>query len=140
VARADQQGRADRHRARLAKKAVEEVQPVPVFKEQRKIIELLHSLKVEVFIVTASIQWAVAPGAYLFDIPEDHVLGIETEVVNGLVTEKQKGALTLSGGQSSRRCSIEQAEFRPYFCAGIPEGDQFFTRGRYCASDGGCCG
>jgi phosphoserine phosphatase len=63
-------------------------QPWPVFHSQRKLIELLKSLKFEIYIVTASIKWAVEPAAGLLGIDHDHVIGIETKVENGVVTRE----------------------------------------------------
>jgi phosphoserine phosphatase len=111
-----------------AKKAVEGQHPVPIFEEQRQIIQRLHELNVEIFIVTASIQWAVAPAAHLFGIPEENVLGIETEVVDGIVTEKQKGVLTFREGKLQGLLAATGGE-PPYFSAGNTEGDQFLLEG-----------
>lgn len=111
-----------------AEEAVREVSPVPVFNEQKKIIEVLLELNVEVYIVTASVQWAVAPGAKLFGLPMENVLGIETEVVNGLVTDKQKGALTFREGKI--QALLERTGgVAPFFAAGNTEGDQFLVEG-----------
>jgi phosphoserine phosphatase len=107
-----------------AKTAVDELHPVPIFEEQRKIIRALQELGVEIFIVTSSIQWAVAPASHLFGIPEDHVLGIETEVVDGIVTEKQKGVLTFREGKIQALLAATNGA-PPYFSAGNTEGDQF---------------
>lgn len=111
-----------------AKKAVEAQRPIPFFKEQQAIIQLLQELEVEIYIVTASIQWAVAPAAPLLGLAEDHVLGIETEVVNGIVTEKQKGLLTFREGKIN--ALLERTKgLAPFFSAGNTEGDQFLLEG-----------
>jgi len=111
-----------------AKKAVDEMQPIPFFPEQKKIIALLQELEVEIYIVTASIQWAVAPAAPLLKIAEDHVLGIETEVVNGIITEKQKGELTFREGKLKALLARTNG-VAPFFSAGNTEGDQFLLEG-----------
>lgn len=111
-----------------AKRAVDEMQPIPFFSEQQKIIALLQELDVEIYIVTASIQWAVAPAAPLLGIAEDHVLGIETEVMNGIVTDKQKGLLTFREGKIN--ALLERTKgVAPFFSAGNTEGDQFLLEG-----------
>jgi phosphoserine phosphatase len=111
-----------------ATKAVDEMQPIPFFKDQKRIISLLQELDVEIYIVTASIQWAVAPAAPLLKIAEDNVLGIETEVVNGVVTEKQKGLLTFREGKI--KALLERTDgLAPFFSAGNTEGDQFLLEG-----------
>lgn len=55
-------------------------QPWPVFGSIRKLFEKLQASGFEIYIVTASVKWAVEPGAlHLLGVPHDHVLGIETE-------------------------------------------------------------
>ncbi|NJL25210.1 MAG: haloacid dehalogenase-like hydrolase, partial [Calothrix sp. SM1_5_4] len=68
--------------------------PLPIYDEQIRILEKLKELETEVYIVTASIKWAVEPGARRLGLSEDQVIGIETEVVEGLVTDRQKGVIT----------------------------------------------
>lgn len=82
-----------------AQKSVDSLHPVPVFQEQKKLIELLRKKNVEVFIVTASIKWAVEPAAKLLGIDFDHVIGIETEEQNGLLHPKQKGVISYREGK-----------------------------------------
>ncbi len=58
----------------------------PVFESQRRLITLLRSLDFEIFIVTASIKWAVEPVAALVGVDHDHVIGITTKLdSNGCV-------------------------------------------------------
>lgn len=111
-----------------AKKAVDAMQPIPFFKEQQAIFKCLQELEVEIYIVTASIQWAVAPAAPLLGLAEDAVLGIETEVVDGIVTEKQKGLLTFREGKINALLERTQG-LKPFFSAGNTEGDQFLLEG-----------
>lgn len=81
----------------------------PVFQSQVRLIELLRSLGFEIYIVTASIKWAVEPVAALVGVDYDHVLGVTTKVENGIIgTEvvqpitwrqgKAEGLLTATGG------------------------------------------
>lgn len=107
-----------------AEEAVSEFHPLPVFDEQWKILEKLKSLQVEVYIVTASITWAVEPGARRLNMKEEQVIGIETEVVGGIVTEKQKGVITYREGKPEALLS-RTGGVRPYFCAGNTEGDKW---------------
>ena len=111
----------------MGEEAVDALHPVPIFEEQRRIIETLQDLGVEIFIVTASIQWAVAPAANFFGLPEKNVLGIETEVVNGIVTDQQKGDLTFREGKIQALFTATGG-VPPYFSAGNTEGDQFLSR------------
>jgi phosphoserine phosphatase len=55
-------------------------QPWPVFRSIKMLFEKLHAAGFEIFVVTASVKWAVEPGAlHLLGVANDHVLGIETE-------------------------------------------------------------
>ena len=53
----------------------------------------------QVFIVTASIKWAVEPGAEALGLSKDQVIGIETLVDHGLVTAKQHGFISYRDGK-----------------------------------------
>ncbi|HAG91995.1 MAG TPA: haloacid dehalogenase [Bdellovibrionales bacterium] len=104
-----------------AKEAVESVQPVPVFDFQKKLIQHLLSLNVDVYIVTASIKWAVEPAASLVGLTPEKVLGIEVQTPGGLVGLEQKGILTYKAGKAER--IVEESGVRPFFSAGNTEGD-----------------
>ena len=49
---------------------------VPVFNHQKALIRYLKSKKVKVFIVTASVKWAVEGAAFLVGLKPDDVIGI----------------------------------------------------------------
>jgi len=102
--------------------------PVPVFDEVWKILEKLKQLQVEVYIVTASITWAVEPGARHLGLAADHVIGIETEVSNGIVTERPKGVITYREGKSQALLA-RTGGVAPYFAAGNTEGDRWLLEG-----------
>jgi|FLYM01.1.fsa_nt_gi phosphoserine phosphatase len=105
-----------------AKQSVEKAHPVPVFDFQKKVISHLQSLDVDVYIVTASITWAVEPAAKLVGLNPNKVLGIETELVDGKVGMNQKGTLTYREGKALR--IVEETNgITPYFCSGNTEGD-----------------
>lgn len=107
-----------------AAQGVKAMSPVPVYDEQRKIIEKLKALDVEIYVVTASIKWAVEPGAPLLGLTFDQVIGIETEVVNGIVTDKQKGVITYREGKPQALLA-RTGGVAPYFAAGNTEGDKW---------------
>lgn len=102
--------------------AVDELQPVPLFKEIKELIALLKSLECEIYIVTASIKWAVEPGATLVGLTPNNVIGIETAVENGLVTERQKGPITYKRGKVDGLLH-RTGGVAPFLCAGNTEGD-----------------
>ncbi len=105
-----------------AQKAVDEMNPVPVFPEVKDLIAELLDLKAEVYIVTASIKWAVEPGAALVGLKPENVIGIRTKVRDGLVTTEQDGVITYRGGKVEGLRAVV-GETRPFFCAGNTEGD-----------------
>ncbi len=99
-----------------------EHQPWPVFDSQRLLIEKLRSLDFEIFVVTASIKWAVEPVAALVGIDFDHVIGIETEVVNGIVTDIVKPPITWRDGKAVGLLA-RTGGVRPILAAGNTYGD-----------------
>ncbi|NJM09795.1 MAG: haloacid dehalogenase [Bdellovibrionaceae bacterium] len=99
-------------------------QPLPIYEEQLRILEKLEELKVEVFIVTASIKWAVEPGARRLGLVDEQVIGIETEVVNGIVTDKQHGVISYREGKPVALLE-KTGGLKPYFSSGNTEGDKW---------------
>lgn len=95
---------------------------LPIFDEQLRILEKLKELNVEIYIVTASIKWAVEPGAPRLGLTFDQVIGIETEVENGIVTDRQKGVITYREGKPEALVA-RTGGTKPYFAAGNTEGD-----------------
>ena len=106
-----------------AEAAVAEVN-LPLFDAQVAIVEKLKSLEVEIYIVTASIRWAVEPGARRLGLSEDQVIGIETFIENGLVTDTQKGVITYREGKPEALLKVTDGT-KPYFSSGNTEGDRW---------------
>ncbi len=99
--------------------------PLPIYDEQPRILEKLKSLEVEIYIVTASIKWAVEPGALRLGLTHDQVIGIETETdANGVVTDKQKGVISYREGKPEALLA-KTGGMPPYFSAGNTEGDKW---------------
>lgn len=96
---------------------------VHVFQSQKKWIQWLQSQEIEVFIVTASIQWAVEPAGELVGIPSENVIGIQTHSdEKGLVTSDLKGVVTWREGKA--KAILERTQgVRPIFCSGNTYGD-----------------
>jgi HAD superfamily phosphoserine phosphatase-like hydrolase len=94
----------------------------PLFEPQKKLINYLKEKNVRVFIVTASVKWAVEPFADLLGLHYDDVQGVETEVVSGVVTEKQKGEITWREGKAQRILRRTQG-VRPIIASGNTMGD-----------------
>lgn len=102
--------------------------PLPVFDEQRRVLEKLRELEVEVYIVTASIKWAVEPGARRLGLTDAQVIGIETEVRDGLVTDVQRGVITYREGKHEAILA-RTGGVAPYFASGNTEGDKWLLEG-----------
>ncbi len=95
---------------------------LPIFPDQAKLIQFLVAKNVEVFVITASVKWAVEPGALQLGIDADHVLGITTEVENERVTDQHSGMITYREGKPA--ALIQAAKGRkPFFCCGNTMGD-----------------
>lgn len=108
-----------------AEAAVQEAEPLPIYDAIPPILEKLKTLEVEVYIVTASITWAVEPGARRLGLKESQVLGIETEVdTAGLVTANQKGTITYREGKAEA-LNKHTRGVKPYFSVGNTEGDKW---------------
>lgn len=106
-----------------AHQAVRAMHPVPTFEFQKRLIDHLRGRKVRVFIVTASIKWAVEPGAQLFGLTFDDVIGIRTGVdSNGIVTDQQFGPITWRRGKVDGLLLETQGK-SPLFASGNTEGD-----------------
>lgn len=105
-----------------SQRCLEDNAPTPIFPEQKAIIDHLHSNNVEVYVVTASIKWAVEPGAALYGIDQDHVIGITTHIENGIVTEKQGGPITYREGKVTGLLEKTNG-IAPFFTSGNTEGD-----------------
>jgi phosphoserine phosphatase len=99
-------------------------EPPPIFEEQLRVLEKLKSLEVEIYVVTASITWAVEPGVRRIGLSDQNVIGIETEVVNGVVTDKPCGVITYREGKA-QAILARTGGLAPYFASGNTEGDRW---------------
>lgn len=95
---------------------------MPIFPWMRDIIGFLRESGVEIFVVTASITWAVEPAAELLGIPADHVVGVETAVENGIVTSMPYGPITWREGKVEGLLRRTGGK-KPFFAAGNTMGD-----------------
>ncbi len=106
-----------------ADQAVEKIKPVPIFSAQQQLIRLLIEEGVKVFIVTASVRWAVEPGARLLGLKNEDVLGVETGVSSeGIVTNQAAGHMTYREGKASALLSSTGGR-PPFLAAGNTKGD-----------------
>lgn len=94
-----------------------------VFESQKNLISWLQEQDIEVFIVTASVQWAVEPAGKLVSVPFENVIGIQTMIDNnGLVTGEQFGPITWRQGKADALLKRTNG-VKPIFCSGNTYGD-----------------
>lgn len=94
----------------------------PVFESQRRLVELLRQLDFEIYVVTASIKWAVEPVASLVGIDFDHVLGITTRIENGIVGHEGVHPITWRQGKAEGLLAATGG-VRPILASGNTYGD-----------------
>ncbi len=95
---------------------------LPAFSWMKEIINFLRDMNVEVYVVTASITWAVEPAAEMLGIPADHVIGVETAIENGIVSTLQNGPITWREGKVDGLLR-KTGGIKPLFAAGNTMGD-----------------
>lgn len=105
-----------------AEHAVQSLEPLPIFEEQRKLIRFLRDEGVQVYIVTASVRWAVEPGALRLGLTPNDVIGVETRVDNGLVTDQPHGHMTYREGKAEALL-LRTGGQKPFLSAGNTMGD-----------------
>jgi phosphoserine phosphatase len=96
--------------------------PWPVFSSQRRLIEFLRSLNFEIYVVTASIKWAVEPPAKLLGIDADHVIGITTEIIDNRIGHKGVEPITWRQGKAEAILKATGG-VRPLLACGNTYGD-----------------
>lgn len=96
--------------------------PVPVFLEQKKVIDLFLSKGVQVYIITASVKWAVEPGAEMLGLTKDSVIGIETQLDGDKISDRQKGLITYREGKVEALLEKTNGK-KPFFASGNTMGD-----------------
>lgn len=105
-----------------AEAGVQANSPIPVFSEQKKLIQKLLQAGVQVYIVTASIKWAVEPGSMLVGLTHDNVIGITTEIADGKVTAKSNGIITYRQGKADAILQATKGK-KPFLASGNSIGD-----------------
>lgn len=105
-----------------AHKAFAEIQPNPIFSEQKKLVDLLMQNDVKVYIVTASIKWAIEPGALAMGIPIENIIGIETEIKDKLITDMGLMPLTYKEGKVVALLNRTEGQY-PFLASGNTMGD-----------------
>jgi len=90
----------------------------PLFIEhQKEIIHFLQSQEVEVYIVTASVKWTIEAAAEEIGIKAENVIGVETEIHDGIITDVQKGHMTWADGKV--RALLDRTDGKkPFYVSG----------------------
>lgn len=101
---------------------VQSLEKPPLFESQKTIIDHLFSKGVEVYVVTASVKWAVEGPAKGYGIDEDHVIGVKTKIENGTITDEQDGPVTWREGKVTGLLEATNGK-APFFASGNTEGD-----------------
>lgn len=102
--------------------AFKNIQPQPIFSEQKKLIELFLKNNIEVFIVTASVKWAVEPGAQALGLKNENVIGVETVIHNGIITDQPILPVTYRQGKVEALLKKTNG-LKPFFASGNSSGD-----------------
>ncbi len=76
-----------------------EAYPPQIIEPVHEVIQYLNENNVEVYIVTASVKWAIQPAAHLISVDPTHILGVETQVIDGKITSIRKPPLTWDKGK-----------------------------------------
>jgi HAD superfamily phosphoserine phosphatase-like hydrolase len=105
-----------------ADQAISTASPIPVFSDQQKLIELFLSKGIKIYIITASVKWAVEPGARMLGLTNENVIGIETTVENDIITDNQKGIITYRQGKVDALLEKTRGK-KPFFASGNTMGD-----------------
>ena len=105
-----------------SEQAFKEIEPNPIFSEQKKLIDLLKSHGAQIFIVTASIKWAVEPGARALGLSDEQVIGIETQVKDGIIGLEKVLPITYRQGKAEALLK-KTSNQPPFICAGNTLGD-----------------
>lgn len=105
-----------------AKSCVEELSPIPIFSEIEDLFGYLDLKKVQVYIVSASVKWAIEPAAQILGIPKNQVLGVATKVKNGVITAEQDGIITYKEGKAEELLS-KTNQLKPILACGNSMGD-----------------
>lgn len=103
---------------------VKKLSPLPTYNEQKILIDYLHSKDVEVFVVTASVKWAVEAAAKFYGIDNDHVIGVTTKVIDGVVTADQDGPVTWKQGKVEG-IKLATGGKLPFLASGNSTGDVY---------------
>lgn len=105
-----------------AQESVQSQHPVPIFPEQKVLIQLLQKYGVDIFVVTASVSWAVEPAVKLLGLEPSSVIGVETKIHNNLVTTEGVFPITYKQGKVEALLQKTRGQ-KPFLACGNTSGD-----------------
>jgi phosphoserine phosphatase len=105
-----------------AQKALENNEEFCAFPSQIKLIQELQSRHIEIYVISASVEWAVIPPARLLGVPKSNVLGVRTKVVDGIVTDQGEFPITWGPGKLEALAKVCPGK-RLIFAVGNTSGD-----------------
>lgn len=103
----------------------------PIHKSMYDLVHLLMKMKIQVYIVTASIKWAVEPMARRLGLENKNVLGIEVTEKNSMLTDEGIFPLPYGAGKPEAFLKFSN-DVRPIFGAGNTISDSYLVD---CATD-----
>jgi phosphoserine phosphatase len=98
----------------------------PIHQSMHDLVKWLLENRVQVYIVTASIKWAVEPAARRLGLKNENVIGIEVTEKNGLLTDE--GIMPLSYGDGKPVVFLNYTKkVRPILAAGNTFSDSYLV-------------
>lgn len=91
--------------------------PLTIFSFQRKIIQFLHNKGVQIYVVSASPEWVVQEAIRHYALPIDHVIGVKTQIEEGLISDKLEYPLPIAAGKVSAFLNQSKHNY-PFFASG----------------------
>ena len=96
--------------------------PPRLFSFQQKLIQWMKTKHIKIFVVSSSLKWVLEEAAPVLDLPPHRLLGVETTVKNGRLTDQL--ILPAPVGEDKPLAFKKQAKARPVFAAGNTLSDQ----------------
>ena len=97
--------------------------PFKIFRFQKYLIEWMVSKSISVFIVSSSLKWILDQALQKWPIPKDNVIGVQTWVEKGIITDKPIWPAPIHADKVSS-FQKRNPKIRPVFVAGNTLSDQ----------------
>lgn len=97
--------------------------PPQVFPQQKKLIEELLQRNINLFVVSASVEWAVTGALEVAGFTQMHAIGVKTKIDGGMISDQQEGEITWREGKAKAFLQVSH-NHAPILCCGNTLGDQ----------------